>query len=73
MCEKFDLDSAHEALALIHQLGDQQWSSSPEFNQIRWIARNALDAIEAQLPEPCDHCGSDQCPVVHFSTGVCRP
>lgn len=53
----YTLDDAHETLAYLEY-------------RLRWakgfgypLARTAesLEALEADLPEPCEHCGSDQC------------
>lgn len=53
----FDLDDAHETLAYIeHELRD----TVAGFHAY-CAAYDALAAIEAQLPEPCPQCGSDQC------------
>lgn len=54
----YTLDDVHEALALA------VWHMPRliiECTDAELIIHEALDAIEAQLSEPCEHCGSDQC------------
>ncbi len=64
----YTLDDAHEALALIHHRNGSTNCYGLNSLQIETVvaihllSEKALDAIEAQLPEPCEHCGSDQCP-----------
>lgn len=54
----YTLDDVHEALALA------VWHMPRliiECTDAELIIHEALDAIEAQLPEPCPDCGSDEC------------
>ena len=55
----FTLDDAHETLSVAAWMLARlsPWKFAP----VGAVVREALDAIEAQLPEPCEHCGSDQC------------
>lgn len=52
----YTLEDVHEALALA------VWHMPRliiECTDAELMIHEALDAIEAQLPEPCEHCGSD--------------
>lgn len=57
--DDFTLDDAHEALSVAAWMLERlsPWKFAP----VGRVVAEALDAIEAQLPEPCEHCGSDQC------------
>lgn len=63
--DDFTLDDAHEVLSVIAWHLERFYSEWPRLWRHDLLA--ALDAIEAQLPEPCEHCGDDQCPT--FSIG----
>lgn len=56
----FTLDDAHDILTEAAILAGW-WRRWPWLTPSEDILLDALDAIEAQLPEPCPECGSDQC------------
>jgi hypothetical protein len=56
---EFTLDDAHEALGLVSWYSRNSLCWHPLLDQALGLA---LDAIEAQLPEPCENCGDDSCP-----------
>ncbi len=61
---EFTLDDAHEALAGIHHIliARENARMSDQDVTLAWaLAADACHAIEAQLPEPCPECGSDEC------------
>ncbi len=71
----YTLDDAHEVLALA------EWylfridariaiglGVARMLVPARFAIRGALADIEADLPEPCEHCGSDQCRKVDLSS-----
>ncbi len=59
----YTLDSAHEALAVIVWHCENDYAEdAPGYED----ALAALEALEAQLPDPCAHCGSDQCRLVRW-------
>lgn len=56
----FTLDDAHDWLTEAAILLGW-WQGGPVHYPSGELLKAALDAIEAQLPEPCPECGSDQC------------
>lgn len=61
----YSLDDAHEALNYIRwQVGRALTASYPPTAHAFLAAGEALDAIEADLPEPCPECGDDH-PCAH--------
>lgn len=71
----FTLDDAHEALAGIHHIliARENVRMSDQDVTLAWaLAADACHAIEAQLPEPCEHCGSDECRQIRWPSSENR-
>lgn len=74
----YTLDDAHDALAAADHLLDKvAWSRGRypvHVLEAFVVVRQALEAIEADLPEPCERCHSDQCVRIHMRWRKdCRP
>lgn len=69
--DDFTLDDAHEALSVAAWMLERlsPWKFAP----VGRVVAEALDAIEAQLPEPCEHCGSDQCRLFRWPSSEMEP
>lgn len=63
----YSLDDAHETMARVYwDLGQTVLADASEELRRAIISvfvrtGDALDAIEADLPEPCSNCGDDSC------------